>query len=348
MPDLTSLVAPAPRGGMMGGYYQALMQELQRQQGQQAVQKGQIENQYAPLLNMLKAQGMQTKTDMDKSHSHLYDVQADITPEKAKAYIASMLSNANYHNTQAGLAPEKIALEKKKWDVLAPYYARAGLTNLGKTVLEQANLDSSGNITNPIAMPQSGNGPQQMQLTPEQIEKLRGYYNLSLQKQVTDTDTRKRSLFATNVEKTMNMIDPNIFAMYSGPSGHMKLAADSAKSLAGQKVPEYKAYQNMSKAAQLAASQMRQFYGDSIQPSVREHLEQLAKPDAWNVSPEVAKSNFDFIQNIIGQEVSTYRNALQNSDVYQGKTTQAKTDSDQPQISPEQAKEILRKRGLIK
>jgi hypothetical protein len=356
MPDLTGLVAPAPRGGMMGGYYQSLMQELQRQQAQQSIQKLQTENQYLPMLNMLKAQGLQAKSEMDTSHTRLYKNQADAEPDRARAYIENQRANANYRNTQPGLASQKLDMEKKKWDILKDYYARAGLTQLGKSIQEQGNLgkngggsnsaptqgiqppvDANGNITEPVPVPQAPNGAPQMQLDPAQVKKLQGLYDLKMQKDTTDADARKRNLYATNVEITRSSIDPKIISTYSGAAGKRKLAQDTLLAAAGKAPPEYQEYQSIiNTKIPLLTSQVRQFYGDSIQPSVREHLEGLANTSTWK-DPNLALKRFNDFSKILDQEMSTYRRALKNTDVYQGKPAEGDVPGNSNQMNNSQA-----------
>lgn len=62
---------------------------------------------------------------------------------------------------------------------------------------------------------------------------------------------------------------------------------------------------------------MRQYLGDSIQPSAQEKLDKLTKPEAWNVSPETAQKNFEFMRDLYKQESQTLVRAATDPTLYQ-------------------------------
>jgi hypothetical protein len=167
--------------------------------------------------------------------------------------------------------------------------------------------------SNGQAMPQGAPG------TPDELE---DQYNLGRQKTNTDTDTRKRNLFATNIEKTLSQINVDDLTHYAGVKGNLALAAqkaiDATSDITGKKAsPEYERYKEALNASEFLASQVRQFYGESIQPSMREKLERLTNPSEWLNSPDTAKNLFNSTKKILGLEMKTYRDALKSPEAYQ-------------------------------
>lgn len=156
---------------------------------------------------------------------------------------------------------------------------------------------------------------EQIQLSPQQQQEKIGQLNLKLQKETTDLQTRQKVHYATNIDKTIDAIE-NIgldnLTQYSGPSGHLKYIKDVKDASLGRPSKSYEAYTNAATASQVLAHQVRQFYGDSIQPSMIAKLEQMTNPESWIKTPQLAKSNFNTVKNILESETQTYRDALRN------------------------------------
>lgn len=147
-------------------------------------------------------------------------------------------------------------------------------------------------------------------------------YNLQRLKQTTDTDTRKRNLFATNIDKTISYINPQALTQYGGIKGQWNKGIETIKSAFGKESPQYDEYVKSANAVKLLTKQIRQFYGDSIQPSVQENLEKLNNPSTWSNNPQLAKQLLEQTMDILGNELGTYREALQSPAVYKGEKSQ--------------------------
>lgn len=183
-------------------------------------------------------------------------------------------------------------------------------TPLAKQAMEEEELESG------ILPGSSVGGGQGQRISPEKQQDLTGRFDLKKLKDTTDPKTRERVLFASNMEKTIQNINPDDLTHYSGPEGRVKLLRDATKSSVGNSTPEYKAYKKSMKAAKLLSKQVRQFYGDSIQPSVGEQLDLLTNPSTWSEHPEVAKELYNTFVGILNQEADTYHDALKSADVY--------------------------------
>jgi hypothetical protein len=157
-------------------------------------------------------------------------------------------------------------------------------------------------------------------LSPASSKELSDQYSLKRQKDTTDSATRARNLYATNIEKTLNNIDVDDLTRYSGLKGGLTYLKEKSNDALGKPVsPQYQKFKEALNASEFLASQARQFYGESIQPSMREKLEQLTNPSSWTSSPDTAKKVFKNTVKILGQEMKTYRDAMEGRDVYLGK-----------------------------
>lgn len=366
-----------PNAGMVknvGGLLDAFMQgnpdymqnksnSLRNALMQEQISKLNIGNQFLP-------QTIQSKMFLDKAKADLANQQTQFMPtkygimadrlelDKQRFSPEQLQGLLNWRNAMTATAPQR------------------ALTATGKSIIEQANIDEGMLPTGqPTGQPMMGAGQQGTQQAPNNLaqalaaatggqmpgqipmgrqqsalnlpdtkENLSGQYGLLRQKQVTDVDTRKRNLYATNVEKTLDTIDPNIIAHYSGVGGKMQLAKDAALAASGKAPPEYQEYQSIIKTKiPMLTSQARQFYGDSIQPSVREHLESLSNVSSWQ-DPAIGLKRFNDLTNILRTELQTYRDALKSTDVYQGKNQGS--SSSQPKYSEADLKHTAEKYGL--
>jgi hypothetical protein len=169
--------------------------------------------------------------------------------------------------------------------------------------------------------------PAQSPYSPSSPKELSDQYGLKLQKEATDADTRKRNLFATNIEKTLSQINPVDLSRYAGVGGVKKLEEQSKAPL-GKESEEYDKYQDAVLAAEFLSRQTRQFYGDSIQPAMLERIDAVSNPATWKNNPALAVRLFNQMTKILKMETGTYREALKSTDVYQGKGASA------PEASP--------------
>jgi hypothetical protein len=152
----------------------------------------------------------------------------------------------------------------------------------------------------------------------EQAE-LRNDLLLSLVKDVTDPKTREKLINASNMNITLDTIDPTALTQYSGAKGRINKLGDSIIESAGKGSEAYKDYRRETIKASAAAKQMRQYLGDSIQPTAQERLDHLTNPEAWNVSPQLAKENFEFIRDLYKRETQTLVRAATDPSLYTAK-----------------------------
>lgn len=154
-------------------------------------------------------------------------------------------------------------------------------------------------------------------ITPEQQIDLANKLALNIQKQSSDTDTRKRNLFAANIDKTLAEINVDDLTQYAGVKGGLKRISEESLAPFGRESQKYRDFQKSLTAAQFLAKQARQFYGDSIQPSMLEKLEKLTNPATWANNPNIAKQNFNEVVKILKKETGTYREAIKSPTAYE-------------------------------
>lgn len=361
-------------GNIMDSVLSANPYYRQNALGQQQLNAAKIENQNAPALNALKnalMSGQINKLNITnqllpetlQSQNLLRQMQAQAMPQRLA------LQQGRLDLDRERFSPEQLQalLDWRKSNAAtAPLRA---LTATGKGIMEQSNIESglmptgqssgqseaqgvpnnallqalySSSGVNQADQP-SINMRQPGSNLPDTPENLSGQYGLLRQKQVTDVDTRRRNLFATNIEKTADNIDPNVIAYYSGPEGKARLAKDAALGVS-KASPQYKEYISIvDRKIPLLAGQIRQFYGESIQPSMREHLEQIIDPRTWQ-DPEIGLQGYRDIMSLMQNEMQTYRDALRSPAVYQGKSqSSAKSQS---KYSDEDIRHTAQKYGI--
>lgn len=153
-------------------------------------------------------------------------------------------------------------------------------------------------------------------IAPDTQKKMRNDLLLSLVKDTTDPKIREKLINASNMNITLDSINPNYLTQYSGASNKANKIADSIIEAAGAGSPAYENYQHEVIKATTAAKQMRQYLGDSIQPLAQDRLDHLANPEAWNVSPQLAKENFEFIRDLFKRESQTVLRAAEDPTIY--------------------------------
>lgn len=219
-------------------------------------------------------------------------------------------------------------------------------TALGKTMQEQREAEL-GYIP--------GTGKSQ-RFSPEEAEEAVGGYKLGKQKLISDSDTRKRALYASNIDKTIEKINPKDLTQYAGIVGKMKESVEKSKAAFGKESKDYDKYQRSIVNAQLLAKQVRQFYGDSIQPDVQAKLTALSNPSTWSNNPKLAAQMFNEFKDTLEKETSTYRGGLKNVKEFEEKPYQrvepTRISADDimevarhNHITPEQALIVIRRAG---
>lgn len=181
-------------------------------------------------------------------------------------------------------------------------------------------LRASGYDITKIKDNKQNQGAQPTTITPEEGK---SRYDLLLQKQTTDADTRKRNLYANNIEKTLGRMNPDDLTRYAGIPGQLSKLKEQALAPFGKESDEYKNYSRAVEDAEYLATQVRQFYGDSIQPSMIDRLQRLTNPSFWGNNPELAKALFEETKEILKIEMATYRDALKSTAPYEGAKSSA-------------------------
>jgi len=195
------------------------------------------------------------------------------------------------------------------------------LTNQGKSFVEQSNVNQGASPTGtPIGQPVVPGAPGYNPSAPNTPQG--NQYGLERTKRNVPASVLQKNIYASNIEKTLGNIDPEALTQYSGLSGALKKAMEQGKAPFGKESDDYDKYNANLNSAKLLAKQVRQFYGDSIQPSVAENLERLSSPSTWRNNPKLAKDLFNNFKTILSQEMSTYRQATEDPGVYQGDTNQ--------------------------
>jgi hypothetical protein len=131
-------------------------------------------------------------------------------------------------------------------------------------------------------------------------------YEQAIGKQTTDAAIRNKIPYAENVKITMDNINPDDLVQFSGLKGHLRLGIETLKAAAGNPSEEYLAYQTAVTGAQTLKKQLRQFWGDSIQPAATEEIGKLTNPSTWSKNPKVAKQQFEQLKKITNQELESF------------------------------------------
>lgn len=193
-------------------------------------------------------------------------------------------------------------------------------TTLAKTAQEYEDI-KNGNLPG-----------TKIPLNDQQRKYYEGVYGLDITKKITDADTRKRNLFANNIEVTQSKIDPVALTQYSGLQGTTQLLKDRADSARGKPSEQYEKYKTSLTAAQTMAKQVRQFYGDSIDPRMQDALKKLTNPSTWMDDPKIALAQYKAFTDLLNQEMSTYRQATESPAIYQ--SNRGEPTNNQPAAAP--------------
>lgn len=194
-----------------------------------------------------------------------------------------------------------------------PYQVQRFMTPLGKTLNEQRMLGTEG-----------GQGGQN--------KPIYDIYGNQIVKSTTDPKSRERNLFATNIEKTEQAINPEHLTEYSGIGGLGKYGMDVLKSaLSGETPSRLANYKDASRMSEALATQVRQFYGASITPTQMEELNKLTNPSSWKYDQKTAMRLFEKYKNLLNTEMQTYRQAMNSPSIYgfQGQNPEMQTEGNE-------------------
>ena len=148
-------------------------------------------------------------------------------------------------------------------------------------------------------------------------------YELARAKGNVPATVLQKNLLATNIEKTLNKIDENALTQYGGLRGGLDRLFQKGAASVGKESKDYDNHLNAKQNVELLTHQVRQFYGDSIQPEMLNRLQKLNDPATWTTNPKIAKELFDTTKDILKQELQTYRSAFKGTGVYSGNETSA-------------------------
>lgn len=191
-------------------------------------------------------------------------------------------------------------------------------TTQGKLLQERAEAEAGYRPGSDYTQPISG----------EEREKLVGQYDNALLKNTTDSDTRKRSLFAANIDKTLESFDVKDIARYAGVAGAAEKKLQQGKALTGKEDENFRKFEDAMVSVEVLAKQMRQFYGDSISPTATKHLEEITNPATWMNNPVIAERKFNALRRLLENETKTFKNALKNTSEYGGDSSTSQNESD--------------------
>lgn len=159
-------------------------------------------------------------------------------------------------------------------------------------------------------------------------------YEQDIAKKTTDSDARKRYLYATNIDKTRERIDPKDLLAYSGLEGTGRLLRDHSLAQRGKAPAQLLSHQKALTGAKTLAKQVRQFYGDSIQPEMEKKLTLLTNPATWYKTPDIAMAEFEAFNDILDAETETYRKGGTSPIHLRGGQKQKSVQQEAPNSSP--------------
>ena len=144
------------------------------------------------------------------------------------------------------------------------------------------------------------------------------YMTNALLKSTNTSQNLNKIQFGSQVEQTLANMLPYEPAMeyYTGIEGRGKLLADKLKSASGVTTPEYAAYQAYRTHAETAAAGIRQYWGDSIQPSVKESINDLTNPSSWDKGPDAVRAKLNSVITNFNSELEQRRKMAQGPSLY--------------------------------
>lgn len=274
------------------------------------------------LANAMKAKALATYDEryaLDKQLKEANIQKALRAPNGTQAKFNGIV--ANYVASHPDASPDEIrdfadkALKAQlehmqkgteRIDTLNATQNKRNLTPLGKTYDELRDIQDG-------RFPGTGD-----KITPDEQSKMQSSLMLDIVKKTTDPKMREKLINANNMNITLDSINPKKLTHYSGIEGtFVDKPLDAILEGFGEGSPEYQDYIAEVNKANFAAKQMRQYLGDSIQPSIQAKLDKLTKPEAWNVSPETAEKNFEFMRDLYKQESQTLVRAATDPTLYQ-------------------------------
>jgi hypothetical protein len=113
--------------------------------------------------------------------------------------------------------------------------------------------------------------------------------------------------YLDNIKHTIKGIDPDVITAYGGAAGAAKYKTDQSKIAMGGHSKDFANWQQFAQTqAPILAGQIRQFYGDSIQPAMQRMIEDTFNTDSLMRNPEGSIKKMQEILRIINTEGQTY------------------------------------------
>lgn len=248
----------------------------------------------------------------------------------------------------SGTAAERLGIEllRQQYGEESPVYKDAlktynanvanqeSITNARNQYAESANKRVSttlGKLYSELEEINNGFLPgsnETIKLSPEQQQQMEGQWNLKIIKDITDAGVRQKNILVKNIDKTLDSVNIDDVVKYSGLAGPALQKIGQGKSLVGKEKEDYKKFEESLTSLDLLAKQIRQFYGESIQPQVMEKIENLVNPISWATSPDIAKAKYEQLVSVLKSETESYREAVKSADVYSGTKKSTSSDSD--------------------
>ena len=313
---------------------QAEMEELKKQllgtQAKYAPQKAEQEINYDMLRQML------AKNEIEKGKQDLSMGPEERFLGRLHGYPAEALGLKLLEDK---LGPEHPAVQQAKRRIETEIAQKEGL-NEYRGVLTQTTPKSRAT---PLAKANMeleeakqgyvpGTNKEEVIESPERQKELENQYKLDINKKTSDVDTRKKTLYASNVDKTLGRINVDDLVQFGGIQGQARLKAEEFAASSGKPSDRYLKYLDAKTNSELLAKQVRQFYGDSIQPHVQKALKMLTNPATWRNDPKSAKRIFNALKETLELETGTYRNAQTSTREYRG---QEKSESKRMKFNPQ-------------
>lgn len=309
-----------------------LQQGMQLRHEPERLMRQKEQEQFSNILR--KEQGLQAQAETPFVGQR---AQADINYKQAQAKAAEQQANLPFGGRLTGVANEALGLEllKQQYGPDSEVYKNAVKryqSDLRSSdILNEYRQALSGTTEKRVATPF-----KKLEMEIEEInarkdlpdsekERLTEMAKLAQIKGITLPEFQKRSAFASNIDKTLEKINPDNLVQYGGLAGEARKKGSKGLSALGVTLGNYKRYQDALTSSKLLAKQVRQFYGDSITPQVQEALQELVNPANWATNPEIAKSKFLTFKDLLLKETATYKNLLTNTKEYRNPESNKRT-----------------------
>ena len=176
---------------------------------------------------------------------------------------------------------------------------------------------------------------------PEKQKEMAGQLEVAQIKQMAPAQVATKNLMASQIEQTLNGIDPKALTDYSGISGTIARKSNALIAPFGGESKEYDKLQTSLKNLEYLVGQVRQYYGESVQPEMIHRIESLLNPARWYKNPKLAMKEYRAVEDTLRSELQTYRGALKSAQAYTGEKPSAQDLSGNKELSDAEQMELL-------